>query len=127
MNKTEIIKNFNSILSNFLQQVSPLVGPKYHSKFNLLIRVNAILPIQRFSEFGLKHKTKIMEKDPDYFLNENTYKSDVEQHYGDESEEYLNEILQLKDVYLGVDDDSKENIWSILQALLLLAEEYMKL
>ena len=61
MNKTEIIKNFNSILSNFLQQVSPLVGPKYHSKFNLLIRVNAILPIQRFSEFGLKHKTKIME------------------------------------------------------------------
>lgn len=127
MNKVEIVKNFNNIMGNFLSQVAPLVGSHYHSKFNLIIRVNSLLPIKRFSEYALKHKQKIMEKDPDYFLNEDTYKTDVVEYYGDESEKYLNDILYLKQVYLNVDDDSKENIWSILQVLIHLTEEYIKL
>jgi hypothetical protein len=126
MDRTEVIKKFNEILTSFLNQVSPLIGTKYYNKFTKLVKFNSLLPIQRFCQYGLKHKDEIMKKNPDYFLNENTYKEDVESHYGDESEQYLNEILQLKQVYISVDEISRENLWHIIQALVLLAEEYYR-
>lgn len=127
MNKTEIVKEFNRILSDFLNQVSPLIGTSYYTKYNMLIKVNSTFPIQRFAEYGIQHEEQIMNKNPDYFMDENTYTSDVKQYYGDESQEYLDRILHFKEIYFQVDKNSQENLWSIIQALLLLSKEYVKL
>lgn len=128
MNKSEIIKKFNAIILSLLEQVSPLVGTKYLGYFKNIMKINAPLPIKNFASIGLKYKTKIMEKDPDYFLDENIFTKGVDENCDQENKEfYLNEILHLKTIYLTVDDESKENLWKISQALVLLSEEYLKL
>ena len=127
MNKIEIIKKFNDIIASLLDQVSPLIGQKYLGYFKKLIKFNAPLPIKNFGPIALKHKTKIMEKDPEYFLSESVFKSEIDNSCDEENKEYyLSEILHLKNIYLTVDDDSKENLWKIVQALVLLYEEYIK-
>tara|TARA_Y100000389_G_C17101217_1_gene336040 strand:+ start:161 stop:565 length:405 start_codon:yes stop_codon:yes gene_type:complete len=124
MNKVTLIKKFNSIISNLLEQVSPLIGNKYCNYFSKLIKVNSLLPVQNFIIHGIPHEKKINERDPDYFLNETVYKNEVHKKWGDKADWYLNEILNLKQVYLAVDDDSKENLWDIVTALLLLSKRY---
>ena len=57
-------------------------------------------------------------------LNETVYKKEVQKKWGDKADWYLNEILNLKQVYLAVDNDSKENLWDIVTALLLLSKRY---
>ena len=39
----------------------------------------------------------------------------------------LMEILNLKSIYLKIDDKSKENLWDIVNALLILSIQYLKL
>jgi len=115
------VKNFNEILSNFLIQISPIIGSTYASQINNIIKYNAILPIEQFCCHALPLREKILNKDETYFINienhNNEIKNDVDK---------LNEILKLKDIYSTLDDDSKSNIWDIFQALLVLGEEYVK-
>lgn len=125
MDKVTLIKKFNSIISNLLDQVSPLIGKRYSDYFNKLIRINSILPVQNFIIHAIPHEKKIKERDPDYFLNESVYKKAVHKKWGEKADWYLNEILNLKEIYLNVDDSSKENLWDIVTALLLLSKKYM--
>jgi len=125
MDKIQIIKQFNHIIESLLDQVAPLIGTKYANYFRKLVKINALVPIQNFSIYALKHKDQIMEKDPDYFLNEDTYKNTVKEIYGESTDWCLHEILYLKTIYVTVDNESKENIWSILQALVILSEDYI--
>jgi hypothetical protein len=124
MSKAEVIKKFNSIVTDLLDQVSPLLGKKYCIYFSQLIKVNSILPIKNFVAYGIQHKEIIMNRNPDYFLNDDTYKTDVKEYYGDRADDKLMEILDFKKIYTTIDDGSKENLWDIVIALLLLAEEY---
>lgn len=124
MEKSEIIKNFNDIVKDLLEQVAPLIGTKYFDYFKKLIRVNSLLPIQNFVKYGTPHKKKIIDKDPNYFLNEDTYTYDIQDYFGDKADKYLTDILNLKLIYSAVDEDSKENLWDIVMSLNLLAEEY---
>ena len=111
------VKNFNEILSNFLIQISPIIGSTYASQINNIIKYNAILPIEQFCCHALPLREKILNKDETYFINienhNNEIKNDVDK---------LNEILKLKDIYSTLDDDSKSNICDIFQALLVLGE-----
>lgn len=125
MNKVEIIKNFNNILSDFLNQISPLIGNSYYNKFTMIIKLNALYPIKRFTTYALDHEDQIMQKNPEYFMDDNIYKDEIEKNYGDDSEIYMDRILQFKEIYNKVDSDSKENLWSIIQALVLLSKEYL--
>ena len=114
------IKDFNEILSGFLIQLSPIIGSTYASKFNSIIKYNAILPIEQFCCHALPLRDKIINKDESYFVNidknNNDIKNDVDS---------LNEILKLKDIYVKLNEESKSNIWDIFQALLVLSEEYV--
>ena len=129
MNKVEIIKKFNGIIESLLTQVSPLIGTKYLLYFKNIVKCNSILPIKKFSDHVLQSKDQILERNPDYFLDEGFYNKKVEEVYGHKgnTDWYLNEILHLKTVYLAVDSDSKDNIWDILNALVILSEDYLKL
>ena len=124
MEKPTLIRKFNDIISNLLKQVSPLVGTKYSGYFDKLIKVNSLLPIQNFLIHAIPHEKKIVERDPDYFMNETVYKTEVERKWGKNADWYLNEILNLKTVYLSVDDDSKNNLWDTVYVLLMMCKRY---
>merc|ERR1712065_75191 len=120
MSKVEKIKSFNEILETFLQQLSPIIGTTYHFYFQKLVKANAVMPIQQFLVEVIPFKDKIMNKDESYFLDiENNAEDKIQ---GDE--QVLTEILRLKDIYSGLDNQSRQEVWNYFQALIVLSEEY---
>lgn len=119
----EKIKQFNAILESFLLQTSQLNGTTYHSHFKKLIKINAIMPIQHAVTHLIPFSDKILSRDESYFINENNYIENFN-NIDLQNTTILEEILKLKDIYHQLDVASKENVWSILQALLQLSIEY---
>jgi hypothetical protein len=120
MSKANNIKEFNTIMETFLNQLSPLVGTTYHFYYKKLIKVNAVLPIQQFAQNVLPYKQRIMDKDESYFADTENHQEKIQ---GDEAT--LNEILRLKDIYFKLDKDSQKEVWSYFQALTVLSEQYL--
>lgn len=116
----EKIKQFNEILDSFLIQISSLVGTSYHYHFQQIIKINSILPLEQFLVYALPMRDKILNRDETYFTNKDNHKDKI----GD-SEDTLNEIIRLQGIYSQLDTTSKSNLWDILQALLILGEEYL--
>jgi hypothetical protein len=109
-----IIKEFNDISIDFLTQTSSIVGSSYLYKFKLMTRFNSIFAIDLFIKRVLPFKNKIIERDESFFLNKNIVKDD---------DDYMDDIIGIKQVYHTLDKQSKENIWDIVLALIYLAEE----
>lgn len=120
MSIPQTIKDFNSILESFLQQVSPLVGTSYHHYYTKLIKFNSLMPIQYFITYALPMEEKIMSKDESYFINNDNHKEIV-------AEQQLGEILRLQGIWSQLDKRSKNEVWDIFQALTLLSKEYIQL
>ena len=116
----EKIKLFNDILDSFLIQISPLVGTSYQYHFQQIIKVNSILAIEQFLVYALPMRDKILNRDETYFTDNNNHIDKI-----GESENILNEIIRLQGIYSQLDLRSKSNLWDILQALLILGEEYL--
>lgn len=110
------VKQFNLIVEDLLTQTTNLLGTKYLSNFKMLIRFNSILPIEKFTEFIYPYKEHIMNKHVDFFVKEPV-------NFEDYNNIKCNDIIDLKQIFLSIDDESKDNIWEILQALVLLCEE----
>ena len=131
LEKKNLIIKFNEIFLDLLNQVSPLIGSKYSMYFKNLIKFNSVAPIKNFCLHAIPHKNKIIEKDPSYFLNEEMYKNEVERsnntYNEDNTDRYLIEILNLKSIYMTIDDKSKDNLWDIVNALLILSLQYMEI
>lgn len=129
-NKPKIIKEFNIILETFLNQLSPLIGTTYHHYYKQLTKVNAILPIQQFSNNVYPHKKKIIEEDETYFTDTNTHYEGIgnmQEYFKTDEETTLNEILRLKDIYYQLNENSRKEVWSYFKALIILSEDYIKL
>lgn len=114
---TEIIKQFNEILESFITQITPIVGSSVKTKFDLLVQVNSLLPIEKYLLYALPMRDKILNRDESYFTNNNNHKDD---------QDLLEQILNIQSVYHHMDDTSKKNIWDIFQAMLFLGEEYLR-
>ena len=123
MNKSKYIKSFNKLVSSLLSQLSPIIGSSYYSNFNRLIKFNSIYPINHFLENMYVHKQEIINKDEKYFYNYDL--KSIDELNSDKS--LLDEVLRLKNIYNQVDDESKNNLWTYLQAMLGIAEEYFLL
>ena len=123
MNKSKYIKSFNKLVSSLLSQLSPIIGSSYYSNFNRLIKFNSIYPINHFLENMYVHKQEIINKDEKYFYNYDL--KSIDELNSDKS--LLDEVLRLKNIYNQVDDESKNNLWTYLQAMLGIAEEYLLL
>lgn len=121
---TELVKNFNNIIESLLIQTSPIVGTTYHTYFQKIIKVNALLPIDNAIKFMLPFKEKIFKKDESYFTDENNYMDHINGVTSISNDKILDEILRLKEIYYSIDQESKDNVWSILQALVQLIIEY---
>jgi hypothetical protein len=126
VDKVDIIKNFNSILGDFLKQVSPMVGTTYHHYFTKLIQINAVEPIRLFSYYVHNSEkplaTYIETRNEEYFENTDNHKKYMDKVT---SENALMEIIKLKGIYTQLNKESKDNLWDILQALLQLSKEYL--
>ena len=107
-----IIKEFNDISIDFLTQTSSLVGSSYLYKFKLMTRFNSMFAIDLFIERVLPFKNKIVQKDETFFLNKNL-----------DTDDYMDDVIGIKQIYHTLDKQSKENIWDIVLALVYLAEE----
>jgi hypothetical protein len=118
----EIIKNFNMILESFLTQITPLVGTFYIHKFQLIIKYNSTLPIEKFLVHALPLRDKILNRDETYFSNNDNHTDVV----GDD-DFIISEILRLQNIYLKLDETSRSNLWDIFQAMLILGEDYIRL
>ena len=118
----EIVKNFNLILESFLSQITPLVGTFYITKFQLIIKCNSTLPIEKFLVHALPLRDKILNRDESYFADNNNHKEVV-----GNDEFIINEILRLQNIYYKLDKISRLNLWDIFQAMLILGEDYIRL
>ena len=122
MSSKEIVKKFNKITQELLYDMSSIVGTSYHKKFKLIIKCNSILPIKKFKVNVLKFKKYIIEKNPEYFLNEDIIMEEIKDY--NDKDYYLDEYYYLKNIYSNIDDNSKDNFWDILHVLVYLCESY---
>lgn len=118
---SNVIVQFNEIVSSFLIQVVPIVGSTYYNNIQKIVKYNSALPIENFLYYAIECRDKIMSKDESYFLDDELIKTSVQR------EEKLDEVFKLKNIYMFLDDTSKNNVWEIFQALLILGEEYIKI
>jgi len=127
----QIIREFNDILGSFLVQIAPIVGSSYNHYFKQLIKYNSIMPIQQFITYGYDYRQKILDKDESYFLsnnNKNEIDKKISMSKANDSEEkiYLKEIFRLEGIWEKISDSSKENVWDIMQAFIILSDDYIK-
>lgn len=133
MSIAETIKEFNVILGDFLQQVSPMLGTtSYHHYYKQLIKVNASLPVQYFNYYVHSSERPlekyILERDEEYFKNTENHVQDIKD--AENIKDYdgaLMEIVRLKGIYEQLSKESRDNVWDILQVLLYLSKQYLAL
>ena len=126
----EIIKSFNSIIESFLLQTSELVGTTFYKYFKKIIKVNSLIAIESAISYLLPFKDKIFAKDETYFTNESNYMDTLNDGCATNkisNDKVLSEIFRLKDIYYKLNEESQENVWSILQALVQLTLEYCQI
>lgn len=126
MCKKEIVNKFNKIIGDLLNDMKNIIGNNYARKFNLLIRVNSSFPINKFKMNVLKFKPYILDKNPEYFNNENIILEEIysQPEYLKDKDYYMNEYYNLRNIYNKIDNESKNNFWDILKVLVFLCESY---
>jgi hypothetical protein len=117
---SNIIIQFNEILTSFLVQIIPIVGSTYHNNIQTIIRFNSALPIENFLYYAIECRDKIMNRDESYFRDKTIVTSNVVRN------DKLDEVFRLQNIYGILDKSSKDNVWDIFQALLILGEDYIK-
>ena len=115
MCEKNIIKNFNSIVSDLLNQTSSIVGKKYLFYFNRITRINCYQPMEYFILYSRDHKDDIIKENPEYFLNEDNIKKELQG-----KDEYLSEIMRLKEIYININEESRKNLWKYLEKKMLM-------
>lgn len=120
----EKIRTFNDLVESFLKQVSPIIGTSYHHYFTKLIKFNAVMPIQNFIYYAIPMKEKILNRDETYFTNPDNHVDKVKESKQDNA---LDEIIRLKGIWEKLSDESKDNVWDMTQAMLIIAMEYLEL
>jgi hypothetical protein len=116
------VKSFNEILESLLVQMSPIIGTTYHKKYMMIIKLNAMMPIQEFLLQATPVRDKILNRDESYFETDTALSTLV-----DVETKYIKNILKLQNIYTRLDKTSRDNVWQIFQCMLILAEEWSQM
>jgi len=115
----KIITTFNEILESLLVQLKSVIGGKYHRKFSIATKLNSGIALERFLVYALPVRDHILNRNEKFFTEED-HSNTIE------DKDDLIEIMNLKDIFEKLDDKSKDNVWDIFQALLVLGEDYIR-
>lgn len=123
----EIIKKFNDISMKLLTDMSSIIGSSYKTKYRMMSKANSTFFIKKFNLTVVKFKNYIKKRDSKYFEDKNIIINELELGgYNDVDKQfYLDEYQYLSNIYHNIDDNSKENFWDILNALVYLCEKYI--
>jgi hypothetical protein len=124
------VKDFNLIIESFLQQMAEKIGTTYYTYFCRVTKVNALIAIENAIHFLIPSKDKIFNQDESYFQNEKNYMEHLSKTtitHKVSKDVILSEIFRLKDIYETLDENSKIEVWAILQALVQLTIEYCEI
>jgi len=69
-------------------------------------------------------KDKILNRDETYFTNPDNHVDKVKES---KEENALDEIIRLKGIWEKLSDESKDNVWDMTTAMLIIAMEYLEL
>ena len=116
------VKSFNEILESLLVQMSPIIGTTYHKKYMMIIKLNAMMPIQEFLLQATPVRDKILNRDESYFETDTALSTLV-----DVETKYIKNILKLQNIYTKLDKTSRDTVWQIFQCMLILAEEWSQM
>lgn len=123
--KSQVLIDFCTLLSQFIDSVVVL------SPNNILMQNKDIVTkfienepmkiISVFKLYILKYKPMVDRRDEKFFLN-NTF--DEEMKKADDVEFVLKQITDVKNIWCKLDNDTKESIWTYIDYLLQLTENY---
>ena len=117
-------KKFNLTINNLIDDIL-LVFPDYQhlksfkEKYNLLIKYNPKKPLAYFKDTVYNYKDKIINKEEDYFIKKE-YNTDLEK-IGD-NEWYLDQVLNIKELWVKLSNENKETIWTYFNILIKLTD-----
>lgn len=117
-------KKFNLTINNLIDDIL-LVFPDYQhlrnfkEKYNLLIKYNPKKPLIYFKDTVYNYKDQIINKEEDYFIKKE-YNTDLEK-IGD-NEWYLDQVLNIKELWVKLSDENKETIWTYFNILIKLTD-----
>ncbi len=131
---TSNLSKFNMTISNLIDDLIIICGDKFKNlkifkeQFKLLKKCNPRKIIEQFLINIQPYKEQIKNKNDDFFLKKN-YEEEVNKNVSEESyiEQSLDQILNLKEIWLTLEEKNKEIIWSYFNVLVKLVEmEYDK-
>jgi hypothetical protein len=121
--KRKIVTCFNTKFGEFLRDLSNTFPEDndfkvFRNGFNLLKLASENQPIQTFKFFAEPYKSKILEKDENFFLQN---KFEKEMLTVEAQENVTEELIEkLKGYWATMSDENKEIVWNYLQLLLKL-------
>ena len=78
---SNVVVQFNKVLSSFLIQIVSIVGSTYHSNIQKIIKYNSALPVEIFLYYAIEYRDKILKRDNSYFLDDTVITSNIEREY----------------------------------------------
>ena len=119
-----VLSAFNNVVIEFIEDCI-LVFPEendfkvYKRMISLLVKVNPKKIISVFSEYSDLYKDQIMNKDENFFLD-NDY--NIVKKYNDQ--EIFNVINKIKQLWIHLNKQNKDKIWGYLHLLVNIKNKY---
>ena len=103
-----------------------------YEKFKMAKQYDPRKILENFFQYAYPYKSKIMERDERFFLEEdikNHIKPEMNnsmQEYGITEDYIINKALDIKQYWGNMSEEDKNHIWNDFQTLIKLTEEYIK-
>jgi hypothetical protein len=127
---------FNSQLENMLNDLSSVFPDfidikVFREKYYLARSSNPRMIILTFLKYIYPYKDKIVNKDEQFFLSDNltkniTNNSDLQKDVNADNEFILTKALNLKTLWLDMNEQQKNTLWTYFKVLIVLSERYVK-
>tara|TARA_B100000780_G_scaffold150581_3_gene105195 strand:+ start:3392 stop:3805 length:414 start_codon:yes stop_codon:yes gene_type:complete len=128
-----ILTQFNTQLSDLISELIYLYPENkrfavFNQKLDILRSVNPKLIIEKYIEFIYPFKAEILSEDDAYFTSKTNvdnikdiYKSD---NIKNQNYVPIESALNLKDIWVDMNDETKSAIWKYFKVLILLSEKW---
>ena len=118
---SDIVKKFNKIIKSLLAQLEPYTKKSYDFKFSMMVKFDSSSAIEKFLVHALPLRDKIMTRDESFFYSRESYIDKVD------DDDDIAEIMNLQNVYTNLNEESRNSLWEMFQAMLFLGEEYIRM